>query len=686
MKGQINVMRRFSGAALRLAVAAVAATVAGALATPVSTAEGVDPVAGAPEWNATYEQAPLYPGVHIDWDVPVTMSDGTVLKANVYRPMDAGGRIVETPTPTLVNLTPYTKLASMLGDSAMSVPVLYDSLVTLMNRFDLFDLNGTPVSGAGDLVRTLSGGLLRNFAVDRKMLQSGYTQVVVDVRGTGFSQGIWEAFGAREQQDTLEVIDWAANQPWSNGSIGMTGVSYSAINQVQAAGKQPAALKAIFPVVPGSDLVRDTAAPGGGVGVGFLPFWVGAIDASKLLPDLASVVQGRFDWKWLADRVASPVTYLDLMIQALFVPSVDAIPPHLREFLNPDGAFRSGLFARPENIRVPTFVVGGWHDIFAYSEPQIYRDIPLPPGQKQLLMGDWYHVTAGSGLGTPGAPPRLDVLQRAWFDRWLKGIDNGIDRFGPTTVYQQGAGWVSGGEYPAAAAEHRRVYLSANPSGTTGPVVHDGSLSADVPGPATLTVAPGLSTLCSRDAAQITAGVLSLIDACAKDSRIAETAALTFTGTPVAEPTRISGPVAVHLNTVLDATDGYWTVTVNDVAPDGQSTVLTSGQLVSSLRAIDEDKSERSANGDYTDPYHHLTLETRQPIVPGEPTTLDIALAATDAVLQPGHRLRVDVFASNFPKGMLIPALLIESQLRPQHLVLDPESPSWINIPTDRPL
>ncbi|MGV9412094.1 CocE/NonD family hydrolase [Nocardia sp. NPDC003693] len=679
-------MRRISGAAMRLAVAAVAATVVGALATPISTAEGIDPVAGAPDWNATYDQAPLYPGVHIDWDVPLTMSDGTVLKANVYRPMDGAGRIVETPTPTIVNLTPYTKLASMLADSAQSVPLLFDGFVSVMNRFDLFDLNGTPASGVGDLVRTLSGGITRNFAVDRKLLQSGYTQVVVDVRGTGFSQGIWEAFGAREQQDTLEVLEWTASQSWSNGSIGMSGVSYSAINQVQAADKRPSALKAIFPVVPGSDLLRDTAAPGGGVGVGFLPLWVSAIDFSKLIPDLTAAATGRFDWKWLADRVASPFTYLDLMIQALFVPSVDAIPPHLRTFLDAEGPFRSGLFGRPENIRVPTFVVGGWHDIFAYTEPQIYNEIPLPPGQKQLLMGDWYHVTAGSGLGTPGAPPRLDVLQRAWFDRWLKGIDNGIDGFGPVTLAQQGAGWVSDSSFPTAAAEHRRMYLSADPSGTTGQVVHDGSLRADVPGPARLTVAPGLSTLCSRDSAQITAGALSVIDACAKDSRIAETAALTFTGAPVAEATRISGPIALHLNTVHDATDGYWTATVNDVAPDGTSTVLTSGQLTSSLRAIDESRSERSANGDYTDPYHFLTLETRQPTVPGEAATLDIALAATDAVLRPGHRLRVDVYASNFPKGMLIPALLIESELRPQHLVLDPAAPSWINIPTDRPL
>lgn len=138
----------------------------------------------------------------------------------------------------------------------------------------------------------------------------------------------------------------------------------------------------------------------------------------------------------------------------------------------------------------------------------------------------------------------------------------------------------------------------------------------------------------------------------------------------------------MHLNTVLDATDGYWSATLNDVAPDGQSTVLTTGQLTASLRKLDEDKSKKSPNGDYTAPFPTLTLEDRQAIVPGEPTTLEVGLEPTDAVLQPGHRLRVDIYAANFPKGMMIPALLLESQLRPQHLVLDPAAPSWVNVPS----
>ncbi|MFD6450616.1 CocE/NonD family hydrolase [Nocardia sp. NPDC060220] len=373
-------------------------------------------------------------------------------------------------------------------------------------------------------------------------------------------------------------------------------------------------------------------------------------------------------------------------MQAIFVFSADQIPPNLAEHLTPASDLRTGLERSADQIQVPTFIVGGYQDLFAQSQMKTYEQIPLPPGQKQILMNDGFHATVGSGAGRPGGPPRLDVLQRAWFDKWLKGIDNGIDQFGPATLFQQGGGWTTG-DYPLPGMTHTRQYLSPVPSGTTGVVTHDGSLSSDIPADAAdLTVAPGLSTLCSRDAAQATAGVLSIIDGCAKDSRIAEVAALTFTGKAVDSPTVISGPVAVHLNTVHDVTDGYWSVTLNDVAPDGNSKVLSSGQLMASLRAVDDSRSRKSANGDYTEPYQFLDLETRQRTVPGQATTLDIGLTGVHAVLQPGHRVRVDVYASNLPRGFPLPALLIETQLRPQHLVLDPKAPSWVNVPLSRPI
>jgi putative CocE/NonD family hydrolase len=268
----------------------------------------------------------------------------------------------------------------------------------------------------------------------------------------------------------------------------------------------------------------------------------------------------------------------------------------------------------------------------------------------------------------------------------LKGIDNGIDGYGPVTLAQQGGTWTTTDQFPRAGMEYQRMYLSAAASGTTNSSLHDGSLTPEPGGQATLTVGPGVMSLCSRDNAQITAGVGAILDICAKDARAHELNGLTFTSAPVSEPTLLSGPVNLHLNTMLDTTDGYWTATVNDVAPDGRSTVWTSGQLMASLRAVDEERATRSANGDYTDPYPILSLATRQAIVPGVPTTLDLGLMATDGVLQPGHRLRIDVFASNFPRGLPLRPLLNESGLAQQHIVIDPSSPSFVNVPLSRPI
>ncbi|WP_228803697.1 CocE/NonD family hydrolase [Nocardia higoensis] len=668
--------RRSSAASTVLLAATMIVALAGmpASAAPDGGADGA-------RWLSDYEAPPKYPDVHIEWDVPLTMSDGTVLKANVYRPADARGPIAEK-TPTIVNITPYTKLFQMLIDSAIATPALYDALNRLLK---LADFSAVGMGGLSDMAQNIPAGVGRIFAgVDRKLIQSGYSVAVVDARGTGFSQGVWDVLGEREQLDAAEIVDWAGSQPWSTGDVGMTGASYCAINQLHAAQKGAKALKAIFPVDAGNDLSHDIINTGGGFGVGFLVPWITFVNTTKALPDIISMLTGSFDWKWLEDRVSSPFTMADALLGYFFSATWELMPASTQNvWQSSSDRHKAWLGSGVDNVEVPTFMVGSWFDLFAYSEIKAFEQIPLSSDKKKLMMGNGYHITPLGRHGEPGTPPRLDVLQRAWFDRWLKGIDNGIDRYDPITLFQQGGGWTSVDTFPRPDAVHRRLYLSAAPSGTTSfPVAHDGSLTAEPPTESRrLTVTPGLATVCSRDSAQITAGITSVFDICAKDSRVAETSALTFTSPPVDAPTTISGPIALHLNTVHDTTDGFWTATVNDVAPDGTSTAITSGQLVSSIRMIDEGKSTRSANGDYTDPYPTLAIEDRLPVVPGQPTVLDISMRATDAILKPGHRLRIDVFASNFPRAVPSGPTLVDSELAPQHLQLDPQAPSYVNIP-----
>ncbi|MFC9473122.1 CocE/NonD family hydrolase [Nocardia sp. NPDC056952] len=652
-----------------------------ASAAPDSADPGLAPAA----WTATYDGPQPYPDVNIQWDVPLTMSDGTVLKADVYRPADASRAAVADKTPVLINITPYGKLASMLVTTALSEPVLVPFAIELVNSINF---TGTPIAGIDDLKRALSSGLLDSFGVDQQLVKSGYTYVVVDARGTGFSQGQWNVLRDREQQDTIEVLEWARTQPWSNGKLGMTGISYSGINQLQAAAQRPAGLEAIFPVVAGADIVRDVLAPGGGFGITFIAAWLASVNQQKLIPDVQSMLTGHFDWKWLGDRVSDPVTYVPQVLEALLLPSVDQMSPLTRDLITAGNSVRDAYSTPLDQIEIPTMAVAGWNDLFLNTGARMLDDLTgVPDDRKKLIIGDGYHFTVGSDMGGPGEPPRINTLQKAWFDKWLKGIDNGIDRYAPATIHSYGNGWVQSDDYPVGGQSYRRLYLNPAPSGTAAHAVRDGSLTT-APGDRreNWTISPGLSTICSRDAAQASVGVLSIFTGCAEDNRLAESNALSFTSSAVSEPTRISGRINVHLNTTTETPDGYFSVMVTDVAPDGTSTVVSSGQLVSTMRRYDPSKSVVAPNGDMIDPFYEIDISKPEPVVPGQPTVLEIGSHATDLVLRPGHRLRVDVFALNLLKGLPTGPSTSVAGFRPETVVLDPSAPSWVNVPSDRPI
>ncbi len=652
--------------------------------------------AGPAQWTATHTGAQRYPDMRTT-PVRIPMSDGTVLYADLYRPVDARGRIVDAKLPVVVNLTPYTKLVSAITQAAANYPVLAPQAIALLNSLDLRRIG---MSGYNDLVGALRGGELQTFAVDPQLVKSGYAQLVVDVRGTGTSQGTWQVFGEREQQDTVEVIDWASKQGWSNGRIGMAGVSYSAINQLQAGARRPPALKALFPVVPGADLVRDVVAPGGGMGVGFLMPWLALVNSAKFIPNLDLMLRGEFDYRWLADRMKDPATYFDVVVEALATRDVRDYRGETRSLLDADSERRRTMETDVARIEVPTFTIGAFNDLFTNSEWRMLQRLRLPDAQKKLVMNDGYHLTFGSNFGRPGQPPRLDVLQRAWFDKWLKGVDNGIDSWSPATVQSQPTReWTHGQTFPYPGHTYQRQYLTGAASRSHGtPVVADGSLSSTPPTrPAVRTVSPGISTLCSRDAAQSSIGIVAVFDACGRDSRVAETGALSFTTPAVKAATRISGPMTLHLNQRLAApmelaesdsrqTDGYWAATVNAVAPNGQSTVVSAGQVVVSLREVDQAGSGRGPNGDLTDTRLALDVDRVRPVKPGQTVAVDIPMTATQATLPPGYRLRVDVYAFNAPKGVPVGPTLAASRLRPQSVVVDPNAPSWLNVPVSAPL
>ncbi|WP_150326481.1 CocE/NonD family hydrolase, partial [Enterobacter hormaechei] len=119
-------------------------------------------------------------------------------------------------------------------------------------------------------------------AADPYIVQHGYATVVVDVRGTGQSQGAWDAFGADEQSDYGHVVDWVTQQSWGNGAIGLYGVSYLGITTVITAAQNHPAVKAAFPIVPIGDGYRDIVFTGGQTNLTFIPAWFGLVSVLSL--------------------------------------------------------------------------------------------------------------------------------------------------------------------------------------------------------------------------------------------------------------------------------------------------------------------------------------------------------------------------------------------------------------------
>lgn len=672
-------------------VAAAAVVACVPFLTPAASGEpggeftGIDGGALASAWTAAVDGPQPYHGIAPDLAVPITMSDGTVLKADIIHPAQ-DGRMAGGQRPVILQMQGYGKVAMLVGQAVLYAADGLGIKQPLENWVGSLNLPGVGLDGLFDLTRQIDSGAVEAALQDWALADAGYTLVQVDLRGTGTSGGAWQVFGDREKQDIAEVIDWITRQPWSDGNVGTMGISFTAITALEATDRRPPGLKAVFAYEGSADIFNDIAGSGGAVGVGFLVPWLIGVNALKMIPDVTSILVGKFDaaqqLQWLKDRIANPLTLVDMVVNGYTALTPDQLTANTRQLVDPNSYFRRGLKTDVSRIQVPTFMVGAWFDIFGSTPTDTFNSIPLSTDQKKLIMGDGYHVGSGvAGFGHPGMPPRLDVLQRAWFDHWLRGIDNGIEKYSPLVVKQQGGNWTDAPEFPRTEATYRRMYLDDIPSGTANSK-YDGGLSAVARqgDPRDLWVAPGLLSLCGRDVARISAGITSIIEACGNDSRVWENDGLSFTSNPVAVATTVSGPINAHLNVVHDATDGYWVATVNDVAPDGSSREISTGQLVSSMRQIDEANSKTSANGDYTAPSYYLDLDRRERTEPGVPVTLDIALTPIEAVLQPGHRLRIDVYASNFPKGLPPLIFLADSGLKPQRLRLDPATPSWVNI------
>ncbi|GAB20115.1 putative hydrolase [Gordonia effusa NBRC 100432] len=606
-----------------------------------------------------------YPHRHVDRGAAIRLSDGTVLSADITRPATARGKPVEGPLPTVVTFTPYNKMAISRGAPLFD---LADRVGPLVSR--VIGPTTTGRAGPRELIRALGGGGTDVLRASQTLVSRGYAYVMIDVRGTGSSTGIMEMFSEREQQDSIEALEWVRNQPWCNGDLALSGISYSAIVALQAAGNQPEGLKAVFAVEGSADVAKDWIQTGGAQSV-FTIGWLAVVNFAKWAPSIPALLRAGVASKFIGDRFRSPLTMLGTIL------GMAVKEDHIESFYNADAEKRP---PKIEDIKAATWIHGGWHDIFARSNTEMFERLSLAKGQKQLVIDDAYHLNPGAGFGTDDHPQRLNELQCAFFDRWLQHQENGIDSYGPVTLRELGTGdWLTQSAFPHPQAQVERWYLSGESSGAARHAAIDGSLGpAKTPGAVQFEL-PRRGISFFSYATNVTAmGALSMLGSgWFSDNRSSEASSVSFTSKPLTSDLQLSGYLNLHLRVLAHGTEAFWAVTVCDVAPDGSSAVVTAGALRSTRRAVDEIASLR-VNGQLVRPEHPLTELSLLPVIPDEPHDLDIELNATAAFLPAGHRLRVAVTRTSWPRHLLGPK--VNKYIKGQAIVLDPEHPSWLSF------
>jgi uncharacterized protein len=568
--------------------------------------------AAAPKW--TKYDRPESNGVVTEKDVPVTMSDGVILSADVFRP-DTPGR-----HPVLLTQTPYNKAGVLAG-------------------------------------------------VNEYLVKRGYAHVVVDVRGTGSSQGNWDSFGPNEQRDGAEMVRWAAKQPWSTGKVGGYGPSYMAITQLTTAARRPKALKAIFPIVPMADSYRDITFSGGQTNVSFIPLWLGLVTGTSLVPP-AYALNGN-----PADLVRGLTT---LMTHATNVGGFQ-LSTVLNATAGGDLAY-DGHFWKTrspiellDRIKVPAFVVGGHHDLFQRGEPLVYERLKnrVP---SRLVMGPWTHLSGSGGDGLADAGlPSLDQIALRWFDRWLKGVDTKIGAIPRVTQWTYGRDrYETQADWPDPRLRPTRRYLrTAGVLGVEPPKADEGADSF---------FQHPVSGVCTQSTSQWTAGITESIP-CTEDNRLNEATGVNYTTAPLERDLVLNGPLAADLWAATSARDAVVSVRVTDVAPDGASRELTGGWLSASFRALDRRKS-RHVRGKVLQPWHPFTRDSVMPVEPGEPMKLNVEVFPVNAVIRKGHSLRVSVNPSDFPHAVPPLPQFQNSLAGNVEILHDAKHPSSVTLPT----
>ena len=518
--------------------------------------------------NAGREPGALQPlaseirdGMRIDWDMPIPMDDGIVLRADVFRPVAAGQH------PVILSYGPYGK--------GLSFQEGYPTAWKLM------------VDTYPDVERGSSNKYQSWEVVDpEKWVPDGYICIRVDSRGCGRSPGMIDHHSPRETRDLHDCIEWAARQPWSNGKVGLNGISYYAINQWRVAALQPQSLAAICVWEGYSDRYRD-AVRHGGILSAFTGNWqemqVKTVQHGLGERGARSSVTG--------ELVCGPATLPDDELARNRAPMWQELLDHPFD----DSYYRVRSADFP-NIKTPLLSAANWGGQGLHLRGNIEGYLQAASDQKWLeAHGGAHWALFYTDYGV--------ALQKRFFGHFLKNEDTGWSRQPPVQLQIRHPGErfeIRHEEsWPIPRTRWTRYYLDlARMELTTEPPQQQASLSYEAMG-----------------------------------------AGLTFRTPPLAEPLEITGPSAAKLwiDSKTEDADIFLVLRVFD--PEGQEvtfhgaldprTPIGQGWLRASHRALDPARSLPWR------PWH--PHDRREPLTPGEVTPLDVEIWPTCIVIPAGY-------------------------------------------------
>lgn len=500
--------------------------------------------------------------VRVVKDVHVPMSDGTFLAADLFLP-DASGRF-----PVVFDYYPYRK-----DDTTAS-----------------------------------------RLREHRYFARHGYVAIALDVRGTGNSGGVAvDEYVLQEQLDAVDAIEWMSKQPWSNGNVGMFGISYGGFNSVQVAMHRPPALKAICPMYFTDNRYTDDCHYKGG--------------ALQMLYDI-----GTYGLSMVVRNAMPPYPRgTGAEWARIWEEHLESEPWILRWLENQtlNDYWRHGSLCEDYGaIECAVYIFGGWRDGYTNCNLRTFQHLRCP---KKALIGPWLHIVPE--LGVPG--PRIDHIYEMirFFDYWLKGIDNGVMDEPPITIYVQrydppraerditSGFWRHESDWPLDRVAARPLYLGES-----------GALESEAP------ASRSVASYEYHPTAGTTFGMFSggYPQILPVDQRLEDAYSSNWTSEPLRGAVEILGRPEALLTVAATAEIATIAVRLIDVAPDGTAALVTKGALNLTHRDSHEDPS---------------------PLVPGRQYEIAVPLDATSWLFEPGHRIRLSIGGADFPNVWPSPRL-----------------------------